>query len=200
MPATSVSGTYPSFPLSLLPVIAFDNEIVPFAGSIPALFTPFSFSGSQYAATITLRRDNDGDKLYTVEAVEIENAEGSPRSSDHKDRQGAQPSVSLRDRIAYYVGDVNATNPSFIEHIGDTPSFSPVFIAFHRFSPLTLLVLRVSFRALHTHLQQPVSPLLGLETARPSFPPPALQTHTRQISSLPQSAPPVSATNSHLPQ
>lgn len=114
----AVKNILPLFAKSNLGIVQHDKKGGP--NDYIRAFTPFSFGGAQYAATITLRRENGGDKIYTVEAVEIENAEGSPRSS-RRTAQGAQPSVSLRDRIAYYVGDVNATNPSFIGKDADTP-------------------------------------------------------------------------------
>lgn len=75
-------------------------------------FAPFHFAGRVELATITLRRDKGGNRLYTVEAVETGTG-SSPRSS-WRTTQGAQLPVSLDDRIAYYVGDVNRTQPAFI--------------------------------------------------------------------------------------
>ena len=114
----AVKNLFALFEKSNLGIVHHDKKGGP--NDFIRVFTPFSFGGSQFAATITLRREKSGAKLYTVEAVEIENAEGSPRTS-RRTAQGAQPSVSLRDRIAYYVGDVNSTNPSFIGKDADTP-------------------------------------------------------------------------------
>ena len=82
-------------------------------------FAPFYFGGRINLATITLRRDVDGDKLYTVEAVET-NAEDSPRSS-RQAAQEAQSPVSLAQRISYYVGEVKETDPKFIGNKGEIP-------------------------------------------------------------------------------
>ena len=92
-------------------------------------FAPFYFRDGIYLATITLRRDKDSDKFYAIEAVETERdaASGvsrgndaskmdsgdSPRSS-RRTAQEAQSPVSLEDKISYYVGDVNATDPKFL--------------------------------------------------------------------------------------
>lgn len=75
-------------------------------------FVPFAFADRTMLATITLRRDRAGDRLYSVESVETKTG-SSPRSS-RRTAQGAQLPVSIEDRIAYYVGDVNRTQPKFI--------------------------------------------------------------------------------------
>lgn len=85
-------------------------------------FAPFHFAGRVELATITLRRDKGGNRLYTVEAVETGTG-SSPRSS-WRTTQGAQLPVSLDDRIAYYVGDVNRTQPAFIGRDAGIP-FTP---------------------------------------------------------------------------
>ena len=112
-------------------------------------FTPFYFRDGIYLATITLRRDKDSDKFYSIEAVETErdaapgvhndaskmDSGDSPRSSrrtaqeaqspeslktgdsprsSRRTAQEAQSPVSLEDKISYYVGDVNATDPKFL--------------------------------------------------------------------------------------
>ena len=69
-------------------------------------FVPFTFADRTMLATVTLRRDRAGDRLYAVESVETETG-SSPRSS-RRTAQGAQLPVSLEDRIAYYVGNVNS--------------------------------------------------------------------------------------------
>ena len=117
-------------------------------------FAPFYFKGEVYLATITLRRDKDSDKFYSIESVltkkdavsgvprgktapfqdtasgdaasgvsrvntaPLQNAASqesgdSPRSS-RRTAQEAQSPVSLEDKVSYYVGDVNATEPKFL--------------------------------------------------------------------------------------
>ena len=112
-------------------------------------FAPFYFRDGIYLATITLRRDKDSDKYYSIEAVETErdaapgvsndaskmDSGDSPRSSrrtaqeaqspeSHKTgdsprssrrtAQEAQSPVSLEDKISYYLGNVNETEPKFV--------------------------------------------------------------------------------------
>ena len=112
-------------------------------------FAPFYFRDGIYLATITLRRDKDSDKFYSIEAVETErdaapgvhndaskmDSGDSPRSSrrtaqeaqspeslktgdsprsSRRTAQEAQSPVSLEDKISYYLGNVNETEPKFV--------------------------------------------------------------------------------------
>ena len=98
------------------------------------VFAPFYFNGEIYLATITLRRDKDSDKIYSIESVltkkdavsgvprgktaPFQNAASqesgdSPRSS-RRTAQEAQSPVSLEDKISYYLGNVNETEPKFV--------------------------------------------------------------------------------------
>lgn len=62
---------------------------------------------------IMLRRDANGDKLYAIEVLGVgktqdAGAESAPRSETAPNRP---PAFLTRDKIAYYVGAVNAANP-----------------------------------------------------------------------------------------
>lgn len=85
------------------------------------VFSTFVFVGERIIATITLRQGKDGNKLYAIEALEINKDTDSERTP----RGGTAPSQNLAsqiaNRIAYYVGDVNRTQPSFV---ASTESFS----------------------------------------------------------------------------
>ena len=78
------------------------------------VFSAFVFADERMIATITLRQEKDGNKLYAIEALEINKDTDSERTP----RGGTAPfqnQVSqLESRIAYYVGDVNRTKPAFI--------------------------------------------------------------------------------------
>ena len=78
------------------------------------IFSAFVFADERMIATITLRQEKDGNKLYAIEALEINKDTDSERTP----RGGTAPfqnQVSqLASRIAYYVGDVNRTKPAFL--------------------------------------------------------------------------------------
>ena len=78
------------------------------------IFSVFVFAKERMIATITLRQEKDGNKLYAIEALEINKDTDSERTP----RGGTAPlqnQVSqLASRIAYYVGDVNRTKPVFL--------------------------------------------------------------------------------------
>ena len=97
-------------------------------------FAPFYFKDEVYLATITLCRVENVDKFYAIESIltkkdavsgvsrgktaPFQNAASqesgdSPRSS-RRTAQEAQSPVSLEEKISYYVGDVNATDPKFL--------------------------------------------------------------------------------------
>lgn len=76
--------------------------------------------GSAAANGVTLGAEREENKLYAIEAVEINKDVGSertPRGAISRDLNSA-PLQTLtshwKDRIAYYVGDVNRTNPMFV--------------------------------------------------------------------------------------
>ena len=78
------------------------------------VFSPFVFADARMIATITLRQEKDGNKLYAIEALEINEDTDSERTP----RGGTAPLQNrvsqLVSRIAYYVGDVNRTKPVFL--------------------------------------------------------------------------------------
>ena len=78
------------------------------------IFSAFVFADKRMIATITLRQERDGNRLYAIEALEINKDTDSERTP----RGGTAPlqnQVSqLKSRIAYYVGDVNRTKPAFL--------------------------------------------------------------------------------------
>ena len=78
------------------------------------VFSTFFFAGERMVATITLRQERDGNKLYAIEALETNEDANSERTP----RGGTAPlqnlASQLMNRIAYYVGDVNRTRPSFV--------------------------------------------------------------------------------------
>ena len=86
------------------------------------VFSWFVFAGKRKLATITLKeKENKGpNNFYSVEAVEINedaDPERTPRGAMPKDLNSApfqNLASQLASRIAYYVGDVNQTKPTFL--------------------------------------------------------------------------------------
>ena len=91
------------------------------------VFAWFVFGGERKLATITLKQNQGQHNFYSVEALEInEDAESerTPRGAISKDLNSAplqNLASQLVSKIAYYVGDVNRTQPSFV---ASTESFS----------------------------------------------------------------------------
>lgn len=78
------------------------------------VFSPFWFAGQRMVATITLRAESDGNKLYAIEALEINQDACSERTPRGETAPLQNLASSLMNSIAYYVGDVNRTKPEFI--------------------------------------------------------------------------------------
>ena len=84
------------------------------------VFSWFVFAGKRKLATITLKENKDLNNFYSVEAVEINedaDSERTPRGAMSKDLNSApfqNLTSQLANRIAYYVGDVNRTRPTFL--------------------------------------------------------------------------------------
>lgn len=78
------------------------------------VFSAFLFAGRAMVATITLRAERDGNKLYAIEAVEINEDTDSERTPRGETAPFRNLVSQLADRIAYYVGDVKRTQPSFV--------------------------------------------------------------------------------------
>lgn len=80
----------------------------------------FYFAGERFVATLTLKAESAGGRLYAVEAVEINQDvkfRSTPRGAISKDLNSApilNLTSQLAERIAYYVGDVNRTHPAFL--------------------------------------------------------------------------------------
>lgn len=80
----------------------------------------FDFDGERFVATLTLKAEREGGRLYAVEAVEINQdakLRSTPRGAMSKDLNSApilNLTSQLTNRIAYYVGDVNRTHPAFL--------------------------------------------------------------------------------------
>lgn len=84
------------------------------------VFSWFVFAGKRKLATITLKENKGLNNFYSVEAVEINedaDSERTPRGAMPEDLNSApfqNLTSQLADRIAYYVGDVNRTKPTFL--------------------------------------------------------------------------------------
>ena len=84
------------------------------------VFSWFVFAGKRKLATITLKENKDLNNFYSVEAVEINedaDSERTPRGAMSKDLNSApfqNLASQLVSRVAYYVGDVNRTKPTFL--------------------------------------------------------------------------------------
>ena len=100
-----------------------DKKAVPGARWIVTyvrVFSCFVFAGKRKIATITLKENKGLNNLYSVEAVEINedaDSERTPRGAMPEDLNSApfqNLTSQLADRIAYYVGDVNRTKPTFL--------------------------------------------------------------------------------------
>lgn len=85
------------------------------------VFSEFVFARQKYVATITLKEvSGEAGNIYAVEAVEINQdadsevhlAEQCPRGLNSAPIQNL--ASQLAKRIAYYVGDVNLTQPTFV--------------------------------------------------------------------------------------
>ena len=85
------------------------------------MFSEFVFARQKYVATITLKEvSGEAGNIYAVEAVEINQdadsevhlAEQCPRGLNSAPIQNL--ASQLAKRIAYYVGDVNLTQPTFV--------------------------------------------------------------------------------------
>jgi len=78
------------------------------------VFVPFLFADERMIATITLRQEKDGNKLYAIEALEINKSTDSERTPRGETAPLQNQMLSLASKIAYYVGDVNRTRPEFM--------------------------------------------------------------------------------------
>ena len=84
------------------------------------VFSPFVFAGKRLLATITLKENTQGGKLYSVEAVGITKdaySERTPRGAMSEDLNAApflEHAPLLNEIISYYVGDINRTRPEFV--------------------------------------------------------------------------------------
>ena len=78
------------------------------------VFSRFVFGGVPCLATITLREEMAGNKLYAVQAVDITKDADSERTPRGETAPLQNLTSFLAGRIAYYVGDVNRTQPEFI--------------------------------------------------------------------------------------
>ena len=84
------------------------------------VFTPFGFAGDGYLATLTLKDVDPDKRICAVEAVEINQdakSRSTPRGAISEDLNSApfqDLTSQLAEIIAYYVGDVNRTRPSFV--------------------------------------------------------------------------------------
>ena len=78
------------------------------------VFSRFVFGGVPCLATITLREETAGNKLYAVQAVDITKDVDSERTPRGETAPLQNLTSFLVGRIAYYVGDVNRTRPEFV--------------------------------------------------------------------------------------
>ena len=84
------------------------------------VFAWFVFGGERKLATITLKENKSLHNFYSVEALEINedaDSERTPRGAISKDLNSAplqNLASQLANKITYYVGDVNRTQPSFV--------------------------------------------------------------------------------------
>ena len=78
------------------------------------VFSPFCFANELMIATITLRAERERNKLYAIEAVEINKDTDSERTPRGETAPLQNPVSYLAHRISYYVGDVNRTCPVFV--------------------------------------------------------------------------------------
>ena len=78
------------------------------------VFAAFVFAESPFVATITIKPADSGLRLYAIEALDIMRDERPEVHLAAKPRQFKTTRLLLADRISYYVGDVNRTNPKFI--------------------------------------------------------------------------------------
>ena len=78
------------------------------------VFSAFVFADERMIATITLRHEKDGNKLYAIEALEINKDTDSERTPRGETAPLQNRVPQLSNRIAYYVGDVNRTKPTFL--------------------------------------------------------------------------------------
>ena len=78
------------------------------------VFSPFVFANERMIATITLRQEKDGNKLYAIEALEINKDTDSERTPRGETAPFQNPASQLLNRIAYYIGDVKRTCPMFL--------------------------------------------------------------------------------------
>ena len=78
------------------------------------VFSPFCFANELMIATITLRAEREENKLYAIEAVEINKDTDSERTPRGETAPLQNPVSYLACRISYYVGDVNRTCPMFV--------------------------------------------------------------------------------------
>ena len=78
------------------------------------VFSPFCFANELMIAAITLRAERERNKLYAIEAVEINKDTDSERTPRGETAPLQNPVSYLASRISYYVGDVNRTCPMFV--------------------------------------------------------------------------------------
>lgn len=84
------------------------------------VFSWFVFCGKRMLATITLKENKSHHNFYSVEALEINedaDSERTPRGAISEDLNSApfqNLASQLESRIAYYVGEVKRTLPSFV--------------------------------------------------------------------------------------
>ncbi len=88
-------------------------------------FTPFYFMDGVKLAVITVKGFGESNNLYAIESLDIIKDASDGRTSQHitpKDGSSAPlPSMAsfIKDKIAYYVGDVNSTKPRFLTKGGE---------------------------------------------------------------------------------
>lgn len=78
------------------------------------VFSPFCFANELMIATITLRAERERNKLYAIEAVEINKDTDSERTPRGETAPLQNPVSCWVCKISYYVGDVNRTWPMFV--------------------------------------------------------------------------------------
>lgn len=95
----------------------FDKKAIRDDTQKPVMLRVFSrlvFGGVSFLATITLREETAGNKLYAVQAVDIMKDADSERTPRGETAPLQNLTSFLERRITYYVGDVNRTRPEFI--------------------------------------------------------------------------------------
>ena len=78
------------------------------------VFSAFAFAGNPFVATITIKSADNALKLYAIEALDVMRDENLEVHLAAEPRQFKTTRLLLEERIAYYVGDVNRTQPAFV--------------------------------------------------------------------------------------